>query len=54
MEEDSYIYLLLYVDDVLIAVKKNLDIVKLKKLLNSEFDMKDLGSNKEDSRHGDL
>ena len=37
------IYLLLYVDDMLVATKNKLDIARLKELLNSEFDMKDLG-----------
>jgi hypothetical protein len=42
----SPIYLLLYVDDMLIAAKSKIEINKLKKLLSSEFDMKDLGSAK--------
>jgi len=40
----SPIYLLLYVDDMLIAAKSKVEITKLKKLLSSEFDMKDLGT----------
>jgi ATP-binding cassette subfamily B (MDR/TAP) protein 1 len=42
----SPIYLLLYVDDMLIATKSKVEITKLKKLLSSEFDMKDLGAAK--------
>ena len=42
----SPIYLLLYVDDMLIAAKSKVEITKLKKLLSSEFDMKDLGAAK--------
>ncbi|GKE91790.1 retrotransposon protein, putative, ty1-copia subclass [Tanacetum coccineum] len=37
------IYLLLYVDDMLIAAKDKAQIEKLKGQLNNEFDMKDLG-----------
>ena len=39
----EYIYLLLYVDDMLIAFKSRSAINKLKKDLSSEFEMKDLG-----------
>nr|ABA96191.1 retrotransposon protein, putative, Ty1-copia subclass [Oryza sativa Japonica Group] len=39
----SPIYLLLYVDDMLIAAKSKEQITALKKQLSSEFDMKDLG-----------
>ena len=39
----EYIYLLLYVDDMLIASKNRSTIDKLKKDLSSEFEMKDLG-----------
>lgn len=42
----SPIYLLIYVDDMLIAAKSKNEINKLKKLLSSGFDMKDLGSAK--------
>jgi ATP-binding cassette subfamily B (MDR/TAP) protein 1 len=38
----SPIYLLLYVDDMLIAAKSRKEITTLKKLLSSEFEMKDL------------
>ncbi|KAH9677320.1 CCHC-type domain-containing protein [Citrus sinensis] len=44
LEDDHYIYLLLYVDDMLIACKWREEIEKLKVMLNSEFDMKDLGT----------
>lgn len=36
-------YLLLYVDDILIATKNNKDIKVIKLQLNREFEMKDLG-----------
>jgi len=39
----EYIYLLLYVDDMLIASKSKSAIDKLKKDLSSEFEIKDLG-----------
>lgn len=42
--DNSFIYLLIYVDDMLIACKNMSEIQKLKEQLNSEFDMKDLGS----------
>nr|ABA97637.1 retrotransposon protein, putative, Ty1-copia subclass [Oryza sativa Japonica Group] len=42
----SPIYLLLYVDDILIAAKSKEQITTLKKQLSSEFDMKDLGAAK--------
>ena len=37
------IYLLLYVDDMLVATKNKSDVARLKELLSSEFDMKELG-----------
>ena len=43
LEDGSLIYLLLYVDDMLIAARDKLAIQKMKMLLSSEFDMKDLG-----------
>lgn len=43
LDDDSYIYLLLYVDDMLIAAKRKVEINKIKDLLSKEFDMKDLG-----------
>ncbi|KAH9800560.1 hypothetical protein KPL71_000707 [Citrus sinensis] len=42
-QSGNYIYLLLYVDDMLIACNEREEIEVLKQLLNSEFDMKDLG-----------
>lgn len=43
LSEDTHIYLLLYVDDMLIASSDKEEIKKLKKLLSKEFEMKDLG-----------
>lgn len=40
------VYFLLYVDDILIASKNKSEVQKLKVLLNSEFEMKDLGEAK--------
>ena len=45
--EGSCIYLLIYVDDMLIMSKNMAEIEKLKKSLKSEFDMKDLGAAKQ-------
>jgi len=42
----EYIYLLLYINDMLIAFKSRSAIDKLKKDLSSEFEMKDLGEAK--------
>ena len=39
----EYIYLLLYVDDMLIASRSRSEIDALKRDLSSEFEMKDLG-----------
>ncbi|GJW92213.1 transposable element [Tanacetum coccineum] len=58
----SLIYLLLYVDDMLVAAKDMEEIKKLKILLNTEFDMKDLGAARKilgmeiirDRKHGKL
>jgi hypothetical protein len=44
--DESPIYLLFYVDDILIAAKSKIDIVNLKAQLRSEFEMKDLGAAK--------
>ncbi|GKV28505.1 hypothetical protein SLEP1_g37549 [Rubroshorea leprosula] len=44
--DGSWVYLLLYVDDMLIAAKSMLIIDDLKKQLNGEFEMKDLGAAK--------
>ena len=46
LQNGSYIYLLLYVDDMLIASKSQIEIEKLKTQLNREFEMKDLGEAK--------
>ncbi|KAH9703748.1 Integrase catalytic domain-containing protein [Citrus sinensis] len=43
IQSGNYIYLLLYVDDMLIACSEREEIEALKQLLNSEFDIKDLG-----------
>jgi len=41
--DGSFIYLLLYVDDMLIALKSKVEIDKLKAQPRTEFEMKDLG-----------
>jgi hypothetical protein len=46
LSDGSFIYLLLYVDDMLIAAKNMLEIKRLKSLLSDEFEMKDLGAAK--------
>lgn len=46
LRDGSFIYLLLYVDDMLIACKSKLEIDKLKTQLRNEFEMKDLGEAK--------
>ena len=43
LEECSYIFLLLYVDDMLIFAKSMCEVNKLKSLLHKEFEMKNLG-----------
>ncbi|KAH9793888.1 hypothetical protein KPL71_004697 [Citrus sinensis] len=43
LPDRAFIYLLLYVDDMLIASKNRDEIERLKKQLASEFEMKDLG-----------
>ena len=43
LKNDCWVYLLLYVDDMLIASKDKNEINKLKLSLKSEFEMKDLG-----------
>jgi hypothetical protein len=45
-DDGSFIFLLLYVNDMLIATKSIAKVNKLKVLLNREFDMKDLGTSK--------
>jgi len=49
---DDFTYLLLYVDDMLIAARNKIHIQKLKAQLKEEFDMKDLGESK-NLRYGD-
>jgi len=44
--EKVILYLLLYVDDILMASSSKDEIVKLKEKLNGEFEMKDLGPTK--------
>ena len=46
LQDGSFIYLLLYVDDMLIASRNQGEIDKLKAQLNQEFEMKDLGEAK--------
>ena len=46
LHDGSFIHLLLYDDDMLIASKNVEEIEKLKTLLNQEFEMKDLGEAK--------
>ena len=46
LTDGSFVYLLLYVDDMLIATKNLLEIHTLKMQLSSEFEMKDLGAAK--------
>jgi hypothetical protein len=41
--DSSYIFLLLYVNDMLIVARSMKEVNKLKALLSKEFDMKDLG-----------
>jgi hypothetical protein len=40
LEDSSYIFLLLYMDDMLIAAKSMCDVDRLKFLLHKEFEMK--------------
>ena len=42
-DDDSFIFMLLYMDDMLIVIKSMSKVNKLKTLLSREFDMKDLG-----------
>ncbi|KAL5850870.1 hypothetical protein ACOSQ4_008883 [Xanthoceras sorbifolium] len=46
LQDGSFIYLLLYVDDMLIASSNQEEIEKLKAQLSQEFEMKDLGEAK--------
>ena len=42
-KNEKPIYLLLYVDDMLLASQSMTEIARVKRLLNLEFEMKDLG-----------
>ena len=44
LDDDSFIFLLLYVDDMLIVANHWDDVNDLKAKLSREFDMKDLGA----------
>jgi len=46
LNDGSFIFLLLYVDDMLIVGKNLHDVVGLKALLGQEFDMNDLAAKK--------
>jgi hypothetical protein len=46
IDDGSFIFLLLYMDDMLIAAKSIMEVNKLKVLLSRELDMKDLGAAK--------
>ena len=46
LEDGSQVYLLLYVDDMLIASCNKSEVSKLRLKLGREFDMKDLGATK--------
>jgi hypothetical protein len=46
LDDGSFIFLLLYVDDMLIVAKSIVEVNKLKVLLSKEFDMKDLDAAK--------
>ena len=46
LDDGSSIFMLLYVDDMLIAARSMKEINKLKTLLRKEFEMKDLGGAK--------
>ena len=46
LSNNSFVYLLLYVDDILFAAKEISKVNKLKEKLSKEFEMKDLGAAK--------
>ncbi|KAE8673710.1 hypothetical protein F3Y22_tig00111774pilonHSYRG00047 [Hibiscus syriacus] len=46
LDDGLFIFLLLYVDDMLITAKNMDDVISLKTLLSQEFDLKDLGAAK--------
>ncbi|KAL1212252.1 Retrovirus-related Pol polyprotein from transposon TNT 1-94 [Cardamine amara subsp. amara] len=43
VSHDEFVYLLIYVDDMLLAAKSMVEINKLKEALSLEFEMKDMG-----------
>ena len=51
LKDGSWLYLLLYVDDMLIACKSKKVVQELKGALSREFEMKDLGSAKKVPRN---
>jgi hypothetical protein len=46
LDDGSFIFLLLYVDNMLIEAKSIVEVNKLKVLLSREFNMKELGAAK--------
>ena len=44
LDDGSMNYLMLYVDDMLVATKNKSDVARLKEMLSSKFDIKDLGA----------
>ena len=46
LPNNSFVYFLLYVDDILIAAKEIFEVNKLKEKLSKEFEMNDLGAAK--------
>jgi hypothetical protein len=46
LNDDSYFFSLLYMDDMLVATKSMSEVNKFKTLLSREFDMKNLGAAK--------
>ena len=46
LDDSSFIFLLLFVDDMPIAAKSIIEVNKLKALLSRKFDMKDFGAAK--------
>ena len=50
----SLIYLMLYIDNVLVSCSSMVQVVTLKELLSSKFHRKDFGLCKDDSWYGDI
>ena len=46
VRKGTFIYLLIYVDDMLVACKEKTEILRLKVILKIEFNMKDMGAAK--------